>query len=83
MIKKLTFITGKNVVLTGKRDKEIIEYIEKNGGKIQSTINTKTDILVAEDKDGKSSKIKKALEMKIEILNFHEFKQKYCNRLYD
>ena len=74
--KKTTFITDKNIVITGKRDKEILDYIEKNSGKIQGTINSKTNILIAEDKEGKSSKLKKAKELGIEIMDFNEFKQK-------
>ena len=74
--KKSTFVTDKNIVITGKRDKFILDYIESNGGKIQSTINSKTHILIAEDKEGKSSKLKKAKELSIEIMNFDEFKQK-------
>ena len=76
IIRKKKFVTGKNIVITGKRDKEIIEYIEHHGGKIQGTINSKTDILIAEDKEGKSSKLKKAKELNVEIMNYEEFKQK-------
>lgn len=74
--KKSTFVSEKNIVITGKRDKEILDYIEKNGGKIQNSINSKTNILIAEDKGGKTSKLKKAMELEIEIMNFEEFKEK-------
>ena len=74
--RKNTFVTAKNIVITGKRDKVILDYIEKNNGKIQGAINSKTNILIAEDKEGKSSKLKKAKELGIEIMNFEEFKQK-------
>ena len=74
--KKSKFVTDKNIVITGKREKVILDYIENNGGKIQSTINSKTHILIAEDKEGKSSKLKKAKELNVEIMNFEEFKLK-------
>ena len=48
--------------------------IEKHGGTLQSAINKSTDILIAEDKDGKSSKIKKANDLGIIIYNFEGFK---------
>ena len=62
------------IVITGKREKEILELIENNGANLQNAINKSTNILIAEDKEGKSSKIKKAIEMDIKIYNFEEFK---------
>tara|TARA_B100000795_G_C22806251_1_gene445053 strand:- start:283 stop:2184 length:1902 start_codon:yes stop_codon:yes gene_type:complete len=74
---KKKFITGKNIVITGKRDKSVLEYIEEYGGNLQQSINKHTDILIADDKDGKGYKIKKAKELNIEIYNYEEFKIKY------
>ena len=64
----------KKIVITGKRDKEILDLIEKHGGTLQSAINKSTDILIAEDKNGKSSKIKKANDLGIIIYDFEGFK---------
>ena len=74
IIKKKSAILDKKIVITGKRDKEILDLIEKHGGTLQSTINKSTDILIAEDKDGKSSKIKKANDLGITIYDFEGFK---------
>lgn len=74
IIKKKSVIQDMKIVITGKREKKIIDLIEKYGGSLQSAINKSTNILIAEDKDGKSSKIKKAKELEIKIYNFEEFK---------
>ena len=74
IIKKKSAILDKKIVITGKRDKEILDLIEKHGGTLQSAINKSTDILIAEDKNGKSSKIKKANDLGIIIYDFEGFK---------
>ena len=66
----------KNIVFTGFRNKEIQEKIEQIGGKITSTINKKTFILVVKDKEmltGESKKVAKAKELGINIMIFNDF----------
>ena len=67
----------KNIVITGKRDKYILESIEKDGGNLQSAVNNKTDILIVETLESSSSKMKKAKELNVEILTNQEFISKY------
>ena len=59
-------ISGKNIVLTGGykigRD-ELKSIIEENGGIVQNSVNSKTNILVCEDENSNSSKMKKAKEL--------------------
>lgn len=59
-------ISGKNIVLTGGykigRD-ELKNIIEENGGIVQNSVNSKTNILVCEDENSNSSKMKKAKEL--------------------
>jgi DNA ligase (NAD+) len=59
---------NKNVVFTGFRDKQLEELIENSGGKVQSQINSKTDILIVKEMNNTSSKIKKAKELNIQII---------------
>ena len=73
---KKKFITGKNIVITGKRDKDILLLIEKYNGNLQQSINKTTDILLAENKEGKGTKLIKAKKMNIEIYNYEELKKK-------
>ncbi len=63
--------TGKTIVLTGFRDKELQTKIESQGGKIGSTVSKNTDYLVVKDQaaiDDPTDKITKALELKIPII---------------
>ena len=68
----------KSVCMTGTRDKQIIEFIEKNGGKISTSVSSKTDLLVhADDADKSSNKFTNAAKYKTEMLSVSEFKKKF------
>ena len=63
--------TGKTVVLTGFRDKEIQEKIEAQGGKIGSSVSKNTDYLIVKDQtviDEPTDKVAKAIDLNITIL---------------
>lgn len=69
-------LKGKSIVISGtfnqfSRD-EIKKMIEMNGGKSSSSISKKTSILVAGENMG-PSKLKKATDLNIEIINEEEF----------
>ena len=66
-------IDGKNFVITGFRDLDIIEYISNNGGTIQPDVNMKTDYLIVKDSDSQSSKLKKAKIMGVDIILKKDF----------
>ncbi len=63
-------IEGKVIVLTGFRNKNFVEYIEKNGGKIGSAVTKKTDFVIAKDSNESSSKIDEAKRLGIPIIHF-------------
>lgn len=68
---------NKNVVITGKfdnfQDRNIIaRYLQENGAKIQSSINSKTDFAII-GKDAGPSKLKKVEELEINIINENDF----------
>jgi NAD-dependent DNA ligase len=70
--------TGKTVVLSGFRDKEIQTSIEEQGGKVSSSVSKSTDFLVIKDKstlDDPTDKITKALDLGIKILTKDEIKK--------
>jgi len=68
----------KSICLTGTRDKETIEFIEKNGGKISSSVSSKTSLLIhADDADKSSNKFTNATKYKTPIISLSEFKKKY------
>ena len=76
-----TQTTGKflnqGVVLSGKRDSEIIDFIKLEGGEIKSVINKNTAFVIVDNMDLGTSKIKKALELKIKIYTSQDFKKEY------
>ncbi len=73
---KSNVFDGKIFVLTGTLDSltrdEAKELIESGGGKVSSSISQKTDFLLSGEKAG--SKLKKAQELGIKIINESEFR---------
>ncbi len=70
-------LTGKNFVITGTlasltRDQAKL-LIKQNGGKIHSAITADTDFLIAGDSPG--SKLKKAQELGVKIINEEKFRK--------
>ena len=66
----------KNVVLTGFRDKELEEVLEEQYRcKIQGGIRGNTNILIAKDVEGKSSKISKAKSLGIMVIPYSKVKK--------
>ena len=65
------------IVFTGFRSNEFEEFIENNGGKIQSSISKNTDLLVIKNNDTGGSKIEKAKELKIKIITKKDFETEY------
>lgn len=57
---------------------EMVDYIEDNGGSFHSAPKATTSYMIAE-KDGASSKIKKALSLGVEFLTDAEFTDKFMN----
>lgn len=78
-------LSGHKVVLTGFRDGALEKQIEAAGGEVQSSVSSKTTIVVALVVDGASSKLKKAADINaagkghIEIMTLNDFKAKYIN----
>ena len=70
-------LDGKKIVLTGSLPtftrKEAKELIEKHGGSTTSSVSKNTDYVLAGESPG--SKLNKAQELGIEILNEDEFKK--------
>ena len=65
------------VVMSGFRDKEISTLIEQHNGKLVNTISNKVNVLIVKDKTSNSSKIKKANDLNISVVNLEEFNDLY------
>ena len=72
-------INGMTFVITGKmsspfkRRDELVEYIESLGGKVTSSVSSKTNYLINNDNTSTTAKNKKALELGIPIITVDEF----------
>lgn len=67
-----TAVTGKKICITGaltEKRSVIEDRIREGGGIIVSSVSKNTDILVTNETDPSSSKFKKALELKINIIS--------------
>jgi NAD-dependent DNA ligase len=63
------------VVFTGFRDSGLEKRIEAAGGKIGSSVSSKTGLVVTNDPDGKSGKLDKARSLKIQIISIDKLKE--------
>jgi NAD-dependent DNA ligase len=73
-------ISGKTFVFSDFRNKDWEAHIESHGGKISSSISSKTDYLVTTKEaieEGTNSKVKKAIELKVEIIDKNNFSKKF------
>jgi DNA ligase (NAD+) len=74
---KKIIMSDRSVVFTGFRDKELEKILEEQGWKISSSVSKKTTVVVCDDKNSGSSKIKKAEELGVEVFLVDEFKEHY------
>lgn len=73
-------ISNKIFVFSDFRNKEWESYIENHGGKISSSVSSKTNYLITTQDaidSGTNSKVKKAYELKVEIINKDNFAKKF------
>ena len=69
-----TSLSKMQICFTGIRDKELAAQVESLGGKVTSSVSSKTTIVVAKDPNSNTGKPKKAREMGITIMGIDEFK---------
>ena len=67
-------LTGQKVVFTGFRDKDLENAIINAGGEVQSSVTSKTTIVVAVDPTSGSGKMKKARDMGIKVIGVDEMR---------
>jgi len=71
---------GKNVVLTGTRDKDIIEFLKNVGANQGSSVSKNTFLVVAKNKDEDTEKAEEARKLNVPIMSVDEFIQMYINK---
>jgi NAD-dependent DNA ligase len=62
------------VLFSGVRNKDIVDYIESEGGDIVESMSSKVTLLIVKDKNANTGKIKKARENGIKIIQIDEIK---------
>lgn len=65
-------LKGMSICMTGFRDSDLTDAIEKAGGTVKSGVSKDLTILVAKDKSSSSGKMKKAADYGCEILDVEE-----------
>jgi len=68
---------GKTIVLTGTRDKNIIEFLKNIGANQGSTVSKNTYMVVSKNKDDDTGKAEEARKLNIPIMSVEEFTQTY------
>jgi DNA ligase (NAD+) len=65
------------IVFTGFRDKNLEDIIEIMGGKVSTSVSSKTTLVVYADNEENSSKLEKAKKLEIKVIPKSEFIKKY------
>ena len=72
-----TLVTGKNIAMTGTCDKlnrkDVITHINRNGDNYHDGIKKDTNILLTDDINSESSKMKKAKKLGIKIVSYNDY----------
>ncbi|NBQ17529.1 hypothetical protein EBU24_04380, partial [bacterium] len=71
---------GKTVVLTGTRDKDIIDFLKNIGANQGSSVSKSTFIVIAKNKDEDTGKAEEARKLNVPIMSVDEFIQTYINK---
>ena len=67
----------KKIVMTGFRDKELIEKIKEIGGVLSNSVTKTTFLVLVKNKDEDTGKVEQARDLKIPIMTPKEFTDKY------
>ena len=71
---------GKTVVLTGTREKTIIDYLKLVGANQGSSVSKSTFLVIAKNKDEDTGKAEEARKLDVPIMSVEEFIQTYINK---
>ena len=71
---------GKTVILTGTREKTIIDYLKLVGANQGSSVSKSTFLVIAKNKDEDTGKAEEARKLDVPIMSVEEFIQTYINK---
>lgn len=72
-----SILSGKKIVMTGFRDKQIMKWIENNGGTMASSVSSSTHFVLVKDLDEITGKADQARDLGITLMTADEFSKKY------
>ena len=72
-------LSGKSIVFTGGKDKELELLITENGGEIGSSVSSKTFAVITKDINNSSTKTKKAVSLGVPVYSIEVFKDMYLS----
>lgn len=72
---KAGVFSGMSVVFTGFRSKDLEKQVEEAGGKMSTSVSSKTNLLVTNDPDSNSGKAAKARECGVKIIDIDQLKE--------
>lgn len=72
-----TKFAGMQIVMTGFRDPDLETLIETEGGKVGSSVSSKTSVVIAKNPSDTSTKLKKARDNGTPILSVDQFKAQF------
>jgi DNA ligase (NAD+) len=70
-------LSGKTVVITGFRDKQLDDILKGFGAKLSSSVSKNTFVVIVKNKDEDTGKAEEAKKIGIPIMTIDEFKNKY------
>jgi hypothetical protein len=70
-------LTGKKIVMTKVRDKEIQTFMTNQGASLEDAMKKDTFVLIVKSKEDKSNKMDYAVKNNIPIMTVEEFKGMY------
>ena len=70
-------LNGKTIVLTGTRDKTIIDFLKSVGANQGSSVSKNTHMVIAKDLNDDTGKVETAKKLGIELISVVDFITKY------
>jgi NAD-dependent DNA ligase len=70
----------KSIVMTGTRDKDIIEFLKKVGAIQGSSVSKNTYLVIAKNKEDDTGKAEESRKINVPIMSVEEFIQQYMNK---
>lgn len=67
----------KKVVMTGFRDKQILEFLKSQGANIMTTVNKNTELVIIKSKDDMTGKAEMAENHNVPIMTKEQFENEY------